>query len=48
MVLTLTVSPCLDVEVSVPVVEPERKLRCTDERTHAGGGGLNVAKLMNE
>ena len=47
MVLTVTLSPCLDVEVSVPVVEPERKLRCTDQHVAPGGGGLNVARVVS-
>ncbi|MFN0091298.1 MAG: 1-phosphofructokinase family hexose kinase [Acidimicrobiales bacterium] len=44
LVLTVTLNPSLDVSASVPVVEPERKLRCASPTEHAGGGGVNVAR----
>ncbi|MDY7106875.1 MAG: hexose kinase [Actinomycetota bacterium] len=43
--LTVTLNPSLDLSASVPVVEPERKLRCTEPVGEAGGGGVNVARV---
>lgn len=43
---TLTFSPALDLQTSVDVVEPETKLRCDTPRRDAGGGGVNVARVL--
>lgn len=43
--LTVTLNPSLDLSASVPMVEPERKLRCTEPVGEAGGGGINVARV---
>jgi 6-phosphofructokinase 2 len=45
-VVTLTFSPALDVATSVDVVTPARKLRCEAPRQEPGGGGLNVARVV--
>jgi 6-phosphofructokinase 2 len=45
-VITLTFSPALDVATSVDVVTPTRKLRCTAPRQEPGGGGINVARVV--
>lgn len=42
--LTVTFCPSLDVAAAVPVVQPERKLRCGEPVLRAGGGGINVAR----
>ena len=42
--LTVTFCPSLDVAAAVPVVQPERKLRCGEPVLRAGGGGI-VARL---
>ena len=42
--LTVTLCPSLDVSAAVPVVQPERKLRCGEPVLRAGGGGINVAR----
>lgn len=44
-VVTLTLSPALDVSTSVEVVAPTHKLRCRSPRREAGGGGINVARV---
>ncbi|MDQ3331761.1 MAG: 1-phosphofructokinase family hexose kinase [Planctomycetota bacterium] len=46
-VLTLTVNPCIDVSASVARVVPEDKLRCDAPRYDPGGGGINVARVVN-
>ena len=45
-VVTLTFSPALDVATSVDVVTPSRKLRCDTPRQEPGGGGINVARVV--
>ncbi|HEX6985288.1 MAG TPA: 1-phosphofructokinase family hexose kinase, partial [Planctomycetaceae bacterium] len=45
--LTLTVNPCIDVSASVDRVVPEDKLRCDEPRYDPGGGGINVARVVN-
>ncbi len=45
-VVTLTFSPALDVATSVDVVTPSRKLRCEAPRQEPGGGGINVARVV--
>ena len=46
MILTVTVNPSVDVSTSVDAVTPEHKLRCTEARRDAGGGGVNVARVL--
>lgn len=43
---TLTLNPALDLQTGVDVVEPENKLRCDAPRQDAGGGGVNVARVL--
>lgn len=45
-VIALTFSPALDVATSVDVVTPSRKLRCDSPRQEPGGGGINVARVV--
>ena len=45
-VVTLTFSPCIDKSTSVPAFFPEKKLRCTPPKLEAGGGGINVARVL--
>ncbi len=44
--VTLTMSPAIDVSTSVPRVVPIRKLRCQPAKHHPGGGGINVARVL--
>ena len=46
MILTITLSPCIDKSTVVPVFKPESKLRCTEVVNEPGGGGINVSKAL--
>ena len=46
-ILTFTPNPCIDKIVSVPVLLPDKKLHCTIEMRQPGGGGINVARVIN-
>jgi 6-phosphofructokinase 2 len=45
-VLTVTPNPSIDVGASTEQVTPEHKLRCRDLHRDAGGGGVNVARVL--
>jgi len=45
-VRTLTINPALDLSAATEAVTPTEKLRCHDVRRDAGGGGINVARVM--
>jgi len=45
-IATLTLNPAVDVSVDVQRVEPIHKLRCTLAQREAGGGGINVARIV--
>ncbi len=45
-IVTLTINPSVDVSTSVERVIPVRKLRCTAAQRDAGGGGINVARVV--
>ena len=45
-VLTVTLNPSLDVSTAVDEVRSTDKLRCTAPETDAGGGGINVARVI--
>jgi 6-phosphofructokinase 2 len=47
-IVTLTLSPSIDVSTSTPIVRPEHKLRCTPGQRDPGGGGLNVSRVVHE
>ena len=46
-VRTLTLNPSIDLSGDVAAVEPVVKLRMTSERYDAGGGGINVARILH-
>ncbi len=46
-IVTLTMNPAVDVAVGVDKIVPEHKLRCSEPRFDAGGGGVNVARAIN-
>ena len=46
-VRTLTLNPSIDVSSETEKVEPERKVRTCCERIDPGGGGINVARVLN-
>jgi 6-phosphofructokinase 2 len=47
-IITLTLNPTIDGSASADVIQPIRKIRTTDERYHPGGGGINVARVIEE
>jgi 6-phosphofructokinase 2 len=46
-ILTLTMNPSLDISVEVDRVVTTLKMRCDNERTDPGGGGINVSRAIN-
>lgn len=46
-ILTLTLSPAIDVSTSVERLMPVHKLRCGPVRRDPGGGGINVARVIH-
>lgn len=46
-ILTITLNPAVDISTSVDRIEPVRKLRCRAEVRSAGGGGVNVARVVS-
>lgn len=47
-IVTLTLNPAVDSSCKTDVVKPVRKIRTNDERLDPGGGGINVARVVNE
>jgi 6-phosphofructokinase 2 len=47
-IVTLTLNPAVDASCSTRRVRPLHKVRTTNERFDAGGGGINVARVVNE
>ncbi|TVP88688.1 MAG: 1-phosphofructokinase family hexose kinase [Thioalkalivibrio sp.] len=45
-IVTLTMNPALDVSTSVDEVVSKHKLRCSGARFDPGGGGVNVARVI--
>lgn len=45
-VRTLTLNPSIDVSSEADKVQPERKIRTCCERIDPGGGGINVARVL--
>ncbi|TFB46803.1 1-phosphofructokinase family hexose kinase [Cryobacterium tagatosivorans] len=45
-ILTVTVNPALDISSSIDRVTTDRKLRCGPTRRGPGGGGVNVARVV--
>jgi 6-phosphofructokinase 2 len=45
-IVTLTVNPALDLSSSTDRIEPEHKLRCGPSVVEAGGGGVNVSRVI--
>lgn len=46
-VLTVTVSPALDVSADIDRLVPDQKLRAEHWRREPGGGGVNVARVLH-
>ncbi len=45
-VLTITLNPAIDLELSVPAWNPKQVMRAIQSRRSAGGKGLNVARVL--
>ena len=47
-IVTLTLNPSIDGAAQAVVVRPTQKIRTSDERYDPGGGGINVARVVQE
>ncbi|PIF20642.1 MULTISPECIES: 1-phosphofructokinase family hexose kinase [unclassified Acidovorax] len=47
LIITLTLNPALDLATTTDHVAPTHKLRCGPVRRFAGGGGINVARVLH-
>jgi 6-phosphofructokinase 2 len=45
-ILTITFNPCIDKSITVPLLQPEKKLSCSISACEPGGGGINVARAI--
>ena len=48
MIVTITVNPAIDKSTSFQKLIPEKKMRCSEMTIEAGGGGINVSKVLKE
>ena len=48
MIVTITINPALDKSTTFQKLIPEKKLRCSEMIIEAGGGGINVSKVIKE
>ncbi len=48
MIVTITMNPALDKSTRVDKLAPEKKMRCGEMITEAGGGGINVSKAIKK
>ncbi|HUC79560.1 MAG TPA: 1-phosphofructokinase family hexose kinase [Flavisolibacter sp.] len=48
MIVTLTMNPAVDKSTEIERLVPEKKMRCAELLVHAGGGGINVSKAIQE
>ncbi len=46
-IITITFAPSIDKSASVSEMIPEKKMRCSDSKFEPGGGGINVARVVN-
>lgn len=46
MIATLTLNPALDKSTEMERLVPEKKMRCSQLRIEAGGGGINISKAV--
>jgi len=45
-IITLTMSPCLDISVEIDRLVPDAKMRCRNLRQEPGGGGINASRAI--
>jgi 6-phosphofructokinase 2 len=48
MIVTITMNPAVDKSTSIDKLVPEKKMRCGELITEAGGGGINISKAIKE
>ena len=48
MIVTITLSPAIDKSTTFPNLIAEKKIRCTPLMIEAGGGGINVSKVIKQ
>jgi 6-phosphofructokinase 2 len=46
-IITITINPAVDIFFNVEKVEPTTKMRCSAPKRDPGGGGINVARVVN-
>ena len=46
-ITTVTLNPCIDKSTKIPLLVPEKKMRCSVPIFEPGGGGINVARVLN-
>ena len=46
-IITLTLNPALDKSAKVDRIVPEQKLKCHSIQYQAGGGGVNISRVLN-
>jgi len=47
IILTIALNPAIDINTSVGSLQPERKMRCSAPAFEAGGGAVNVARVVS-
>ena len=47
LITTITLNPCIDKSTKIPLLIPEKKMRCSAPTFEPGGGGINVARVLN-
>ncbi|AEV98224.1 phosphofructokinase [Niastella koreensis] len=48
MIITITMNPAVDKSTTINKLVAEKKMRCSEMVTEAGGGGINVSKALKE
>jgi len=48
MIVTITMNPAVDKSTSINKLVAEKKMRCSEMITEAGGGGINVSKALQK
>jgi 6-phosphofructokinase 2 len=46
-IITITFSPSIDKSATVSAMIPDKKMRCSTTNSEPGGGGINVARVIN-
>jgi len=46
-ILTITLNPAVDVATTTDQPVPAHRLRCTESHRFAGGGGIDVARVLH-